>query len=138
MAINQTEKRRHPKQAASPKSKLLHVLRHATSLLSSKELRDAVGNRWQDALAALRADGYSIEEIVGASNNRSFRLTSPPVTSRPQYLTEPAPDVLTRDHIAPTVQVTLRIDDIRELLRGSLPPRARDTLVGALMAYEEN
>lgn len=133
MTAHRTGKRPATKQAL-PKGRLLHVLRSDT-LVSTREIRDAVGQGWQEALAALRSDGHVIEEIVGTSNNRSFRLVSSP---QPKYLTEPAPVHLTQDHTAPVLQVTLRVEDVRALLCTSLPPRARDTLVGALMAYEEN
>lgn len=116
---------------------LLQVLRDAKGeLVSSRELKEKVGDYWREALAALKAEGYAVDEVLGGSGNRSFRLN----------LDVPPPKSMYRAEIAPlssaptsaglqgkTVRVSLAADDIRALLRGNVTPTARDALVGGLM-----
>lgn len=118
---------------------LLKVLREANGeLVSTRVLKDKVGADWREAMQALRNEGYTFDEVIGASNNRSFRL-SEEQPSTPAYLTEPAPPpvVLSKVEHGKTVKVTLSAEDIRSLLRGDVLPTARDALVGGLMRLTE-
>lgn len=117
---------------------LLKVLREANGeLVASKVLKEAVGPKWREALAQVRRS-YTVDEVIGGSGNHSFRLNMDAMPL--QYLTEPAPlpPVPMSKHLQDkTVRITLTADDIRALLRGTVPPTARDSLVGGLMRLTE-
>lgn len=112
---------------------LLQVLRDAKGeLVSSRELKEKVGDYWREALAALKAEGYAVDEVLGGSGNRSFRLNFDVPPQKPLYASAP-PVPATRSLQEQTVRVTLTADDLRALLRGQVTPTARDALVGGLM-----
>lgn len=126
--------RRTPKTPSNVKAALLKVLRAAGGeLVSTRELKEKLGPEWKEAMAALRAEGYAIDEAIGSSNNRSFRLSQEQPPS-PQYLTEPAP-------VAPTlasydrraVRMEMPVYLVRKLLQvPALPTEAQDILAEAL------
>lgn len=138
--------RRTPKTPGNLKAALLKLLQKADGLVSSKELKDAIGPKWREALAALRLDGHQIDETLGASGNRSFRLNQE--QPGPRYLTEPAPlpqwgpreaavyaDELKRQSAGFTKPVALEMPlyMVRQLLAAKdLPAEARDLLAEAL------
>lgn len=112
---------------------LLQVLRDAKGeLVSSRELKEKVGDYWREALAALKSEGYAVDEVLGGSGNRSFRLNFDAPPQKPLYASVP-PVPMTRSLQGQTVRVTLTADDLRALLRGQVTPTARDALVGGLM-----
>lgn len=118
---------------------LLQILREAQALVSSRELKERVGPYWREAMQALRSEGYIFDEVVGNGGSRSFRLR-PEEPPSVQYLTEPAPlppIPFTVQLHGKTTRVALTADDIRALLRGEVPPTARDALVGGLMRLTE-
>lgn len=138
--------RRTPKTPSNVKQALLKLLQKADGLVSSKELKDAVGPKWREALAALRLDGHQVDETLGASGNRSFRLNQDQPALK--YLTEPAPlpqwgpreaavyaDELKRqskDFTKP-VKVEIPVYMVRQLLASKdLSNEARDLLAEAL------
>ena len=133
--------KRTPKKPVihSPKDLLLKALKDARGeLVSSRELKERIGPGWKDALAQLRAEGVNVEEAIGASHNRSFRLAEeqPPA---PQYLTEPMPLPIAKprksDEISATVSLKGR--DIRLLLRNpNCSDDARDVLAEALAVLQ--
>lgn len=118
---------------------LLAVFRqHGNELVSSKTLKETLGPQWKEALHALLDAGYNIETTLGASGNKSFRLHDAQ-PSGPNARKGPPPVIPSTftAHAFPSVRVTLRVEDIRTMLKQMLPPHARDTLVGALMALED-
>ena len=131
------------KRGAAPRVAVLKLLQDARgSLVSSRELRDKAGAGWRDAVASLRAAGYRVDETIGGSGNRSYRLAPSPATleEQPKYLTEPAPLPAVPAAAIPSgkrARVSLTADDIRALLRGDVTPTARDSLVGGLMGLME-
>lgn len=131
---------RRSRKPVHPKTLLLDILRAAQGeLISSRELKERIGPGWKDALAELRKDGYSIEEAIGASNNRSFRLSQEQPAS-PQYLTEPMPAPAVTPVDRPELNgdvvctVHLKVRDIRQILRAqaTLSAEALDELAGML------
>lgn len=124
--------RRAPKTPSNVKAALLKVLRDAAGeLVSSRELKEKLGPAWKEALAALRAEGYAIDETLGASNNRSFRLNQDQPAS-PKYLTEPAPVVfVAREANVAPVSVPAWV--VRSVLAlPTLPNEVRDALAESL------
>lgn len=121
---------------------LLQVLREAKGTpVTGRELKERVGSHWREALNALRAEGYTVDEMIGNGGGRSFRLNldEPP----PRLLTEPAPTVpmsmpMTAYLHGKMVRVSLSSEDIRSLLCGTVTPTARDALVGGLMALTDD
>lgn len=134
--------RRREEVRIPTKEEVLKVLVDADgSLVPARVFREALGPKWQDGMNALRAAGYQIDVVLGNGGVRSFRL-NPDQPFSPEYLrtdTSIAKAVIptfTVAHQIPTVRVPLVLEDIRAMLRLDLPPRARDVLVGALMAAE--
>jgi hypothetical protein len=89
-------------------------------------LKERVGPKWKDAISELRAQGYTIDEVIGASNNRSYKLNE----DQPQgiqYLTEPIPVPKTGRQPQTTgvvkdstiLQVNLSAGDIRRIIAAS-------------------
>lgn len=106
-------------------------------MVGSRELKERVGPEWKDALVHLRQDGYVVDETLGGSGNRSFRLNqdqpsgpgySPERPSRRPLAAQAA------DHMGTRIRVLLTPDEIRTLLRLDIPAEVRDTLVGALLS----
>lgn len=118
---------RHTKRPRNTTSTCLKVLQAAQgALVSSRELKERVGPKWKDAISELRAQGYTIDEVIGASNNRSYKLNE----DQPQgiqYLTEPIPVPKTGRQPQTTgvvkdstiLQVNLSAGDIRRIIAAS-------------------
>lgn len=121
------------------KADLLAIFRkYGSELVSSRVLKETLGPKWKGAMHALIDEGYCIEVTLGASGNKSFRLHDAQ-PSGPNARQGPPPVIpsTTIAHTVPVLRVTLRVEDVREMLRTNLPPYARDALVGALMALED-